>query len=86
MINDFAKVIIQQNNPHLCRSMYAKWIPIAWYELYHFLALFVAIGLNKRPYLKDYWSQNDIYYRPWYHKIMLSERYEPYHVECRWYR
>ena len=62
MINDFANVKIQQNNPHLRRSMYAKWVPIARYEVYNFLALFVATSLKKRPYLKDYWSQNNIYY------------------------
>ena len=61
--------------------MYAKWIPITLYELYNFLALFVATGLNGRPYLKDYWSQNNIYYTRWYHKMMSRERYKAiYHT------
>lgn len=59
--------------------MYSKWKPITRYELLKYFGICIAMGIDKRPTVKDYWSTNDFYQTPWYGKTMPRERFEAIH-------
>lgn len=81
MINNHAKHKIELNTPPRRRSVYRLWKPIDRHELYKTLAILIAMGLDKRPEIRDYWSQFSPDYTPWYHKMIGRERFEAiYHT------
>lgn len=75
MINDYAQHKISVNNPPRRRSVYSNWRPISQPEFYKFLAVLIAMGLDKRPALKDYWSTYPSYYTPWFGQIFPRDRF-----------
>ena len=48
----------QQNNRNTCR--YTKWYPITRNELYKMFAVIIAMGIDYRPNLYDYWSMDTL--------------------------
>lgn len=81
MINEFAEYKKRINNPPRRRSVYNTWKPIDRHELLKFLAVLVAMGLNKKPSIKDYWSTFAPQYNPWYHEMFPRDRFEAiYHT------
>ena len=76
LINEFATYKLQQNNPATKRSRYTKWYPITTYELYKMFAVLIAMGIDHRPNLSDYWSMDTFNYSPWYHELFPRDRFE----------
>ena len=76
LTNEFATYAIQQNNPCRRRSKYSKWYPITRYELLKLFAVLIAMGIERRPNLYDYWSISGFNYTPWYHKLFLRGIFE----------
>ena len=81
MINEFGEYKKLINNPPKRRSVYNTWKPIDRHELLKFLAVLIAMGLNKKTSIKDYWTTFPPQYNPWYHKMFPRERFEAiYHT------
>ena len=76
LINDFATYKLQQNNPNRRRSRYLKWYPITRYELYKMFAVIIAMGIDRRPNISDYWSMDTFNCTPWYHEFFPRDRFE----------
>ena len=78
-INDFADVRIRKNTPARRRSRftYDNWTPVNEAELYKYIAVVTAMGIDNRPSLRDYWSTADPFLdTPWYNKMFHRERFE----------
>ena len=73
LINEFATYTTQKNNPCQQRSKYSKWYPIARYDLLKLFAVVIAMGIERRPNLSNYWSINSFNYTPWYHETLYSK-------------
>ena len=81
-INDYAKIQVQKNTPARRRSIYASWVPITNYELIKFIGVVQAMGIDKRPAIRDYFSpKRPSLYTPWFHQMFTRERFESiYHT------
>ena len=81
-INDYAKLQVNKNTPARKRSIYASWVPITYYELIKFIGVVQAMGIDKRPAIRDYFTPNrPSLYTPWYHQMFTRERFESiYHT------
>ncbi|KAK3760793.1 hypothetical protein RRG08_064778 [Elysia crispata] len=73
-INAYAEVQIQKNTPLTKHSRYRDWEPIDRYQLSKFLAVLIAMGMDPRPYISDFWSTNGRLYTPWYEAVMFPRR------------
>ena len=81
MINDHADYKKRLNNPPRKNSVYNRWTAIDRHELLKFLAVLIAMGLNKKPSIKDYWSTFKPQHTPWYSTIFQRNRFEDiYHT------
>ena len=76
LIYDFAIYKLQQNNPNRRRSRYLKWYPITRYELYKMFTVIIAMGIDRKPNICDYWSMDTFNYTPWYHELFPRDRFE----------
>lgn len=76
LINKFAAMKNQINNPPKKHSVAQTWVPVTKYELVKFIAVFTAMGLDKRPWVRDYWSQKSHLQTPWYAKLFSRSRFE----------
>ena len=52
------------------RSVYTTWQCVDRYELLKYLEINIAMGIDERPSLKDYWSSCDFFQTPWYSKML----------------
>ena len=75
-INAFAKVKINKNTPPSKRSRFGHMDPMTEMELYKFIAVVIAMGMDKRPFLRDYWSDFAPFQTPWYKRMFQRERFE----------
>ena len=75
-INAFATVKIQKNTPPTKRSRFGHMDPMTEMELYKFIAVVIAMGMDKRPFLRDYWSDFAPFQTPWYKGMFQRERFE----------
>ena len=85
MINDFAHYKIQLNTPCLRRSVCNSWVPVMQYDLIKMIALLIAMELDKRPYISDYWLTDEMKHIPWYFSLFSHERFQnnlPGNVTC----
>ena len=81
MINEFAARKLIINNPARRRSVYSNWKPVTDSELLKFLAVLIAMGLNKRPSVKDYWSKFPVNFSPWFGQMFPTDWFEAiYHT------
>ncbi|GFO33695.1 PiggyBac transposable element-derived protein 4-like [Plakobranchus ocellatus] len=55
-INSYAEKRVQMNRPAKKRSLLSLWTPITLGELYRYFAILIAMGLNKRPKVRNFWS------------------------------
>ena len=76
MINAFADRKVQMNTPANKGSMFSSWVPIDRHELMKFLAVLIGMGLDKRPTIKDYWSNRENLKTPWYSAMFSRNRFE----------
>ena len=56
--------------------MFYNWQPVDKYEMLKFIAVLVAMGLDKRPSVKDYWAEFPSFYCNWYHQLFRRDRFE----------
>ena len=70
-INSFAEQRITQQSPLSQRSTLRDWVPIGRCELFKLLAVLIAMGMNKKNDIKNYWSTVGHKYTPWY-KLMFG--------------
>ena len=81
LINEYAAERKQQNTPARRRSVFGNLKPVTKSELLKLLSVLIAMGFNKRPSIKDYWSTFPADYTPWYHKMFARDRFEAiYHT------
>ncbi|KAK3791487.1 hypothetical protein RRG08_055512 [Elysia crispata] len=78
-INQYAQVKIRMNNPPTKRSRLSNWTDISVPELLKYFAVLIAMGIDKRASLVDYWSQKPYMYTKWYHEIFPRDRFELIH-------
>ena len=76
LINDYANQKIQLNNPPTRRSMFTSWYPVTRHELLKLIAVIIAMGIDRRPQMRDYWSMDPLNYIPWYHEIFSRDKFE----------
>ena len=76
LINEYAAHKLQENLPARQYSRFANWTPVTRYELLKLIAILIAMGIDRRPNLDDYWSMTTFNYTPWYHKIFSRNRFE----------
>ena len=61
--------------------MYANFEPVETEEMYRFLAIVIAMGLDPRSSVKKYYSTKGYLNTPWYKQIMKQRRFEAlYHT------
>ena len=75
IIHEYASYKVQLNNPPTKCSRYNNWTPVSRYEILKFIAVLIAMGLNKRPKVSDYWSINEIYHTEWFGSIFSRNRF-----------
>ncbi len=81
MINTFAAHKMMMNNPPRRRSVYKTWKPVTDSEMLKFFAVLIAMGLNHRPSIKDYWSLFPVNHSPWFGQMFPRDRFEAiYHT------
>ena len=81
LINDYAQKQTQMNTPARRRSVFANMKPVNNVDILKLMSVLIAMGLNKRPSIKDYWSKFPADYSPWYHKMFPRDRFEAiYHT------
>lgn len=78
-INEYAKTKLMINTPFQKDSRYKKWCPLDRYQLLKYLAVLIAMGIDRRPCIDDYWRLDGIYYTPWYHQIFSRDRFKLIH-------
>ena len=69
-INSYAEERVKMNRPA------KNWTPVALAELFRYLAVLIAMGLNKRPKFRDFWSTKKHQYNRWYRDMLIRERFE----------
>ena len=82
-INSFASYKMQINSPCLSSSIFSSWTPINKCDLVKFIDVMVAMGLDKRPSIKNYWSLTDIY-RTYQGKTLCFQEIDSrqYTIQC----
>ena len=69
LMNESAKYKTQKNLPTQKYSRYVNWYIAARYQLFRLFAVLIAMGIDRRPNIYDYWSMDTFKYTPWYHDI-----------------
>lgn len=81
MINEYGAMKVQMNTPARKRSLYHNWKDITTGELLKLLAVLIAMGMDKRTCIRDYWSTSIVNDTPLYAKMFSRERFEAiYHT------
>ncbi|KAI8733770.1 piggyBac transposable element-derived protein 4 [Biomphalaria glabrata] len=74
-INAYALKKVKQNTPLRRRSRFQNWKPVTKYEMIKFLATTMAMGLNKKPSIQDYFSTDDIFFTPFFSEMFERDRF-----------
>ena len=74
-INSFAENKCQQSNKRSKDSVFASWKLTNCYELMKFIAVVVAIGLDERAWMSDYWSTVGHYETNWCKTFFSRKRF-----------
>lgn len=69
MTNIFADMKFALNQPAKQYSLYSSWKPVEKFDPIKFISIVIAMGLDKRLEIKDYWSTNDTLATPWYNDL-----------------
>ena len=81
LINEYAMEKVNLNRPARRRSVYENWTNMTLAVLYKFPAVLIAMGINRKPSIRIYWSTSEETYTPWYRQIFSRERFESiYHT------
>ena len=76
-INSYGELRVQKNSPARKRSRFGVWKPTTESEMYKYLAVVTAMGIDKRPHIRDYWATQDAFLdTPWYNRMFPRERFE----------
>ena len=68
-----------ENNLAKHMPVYANWRRVDCYQLLKYLTINIAMGLDKRLSLKNYWSSCDFFQTLWYSVMMSQTRYKVIH-------
>ena len=80
-INEYAVQKTATSLPARRRSVIYQWRPVTINEMKKFLAVLIAMGITKRPTIKDYWTINPVEECSWYSQMFPRERFEAiYHT------
>ena len=72
--NLYARQII--NNQTVTRkSRLNDWVPTSIEEMKNFLGLVIAMGLNHKPSIKNYWSKDPLYAQNFFPRVMSRDRF-----------
>ncbi|CAG0902355.1 unnamed protein product [Cyprideis torosa] len=76
MTNQYAILKIMKNSPAKSqRSFVFTWTPTTVDEMRRVLAVILAMGLNRKPQIRDYFSNNPIFRQPWFKNTLTGERF-----------
>ena len=78
-INDYAKLKCQLNNPPRKRSVYKDWRDVTLTEMYRYLSILVAMGMDNKPRFRDYWSTKPHMKCEWFNDMLVRDRFEAIH-------
>ncbi|XP_005113519.1 piggyBac transposable element-derived protein 4-like, partial [Aplysia californica] len=80
--NEYAEKRCMPHRPSIRkRSVYHTWEKVSEYEMVKFFCVLIAMGLEVRPSVRDYWSTEEIMYNAFYHTMFRRERFESiYHT------
>lgn len=57
-------------------SAFKNWVPLEISEFWRFYALCLAMGITRKPAIKDYWSLDEVVITPFFSKILSRNRYK----------
>ena len=78
--NDVQQELIKTINLYAAEKL-ETFKEVEHHELVRVIAILIAMGLDKRPDIKAYWSTNDIYHTPWFSNMMPRNRFQQiYHT------
>ena len=76
-MNEYAEKLVALNTPAKRYSIYQNFKPIDIGEYYRFMAILIAMGLDPRPRVKDFWADKIPHmHTPWYNQTMSRNRFE----------
>ncbi|GFO02956.1 PiggyBac transposable element-derived protein 4 [Plakobranchus ocellatus] len=75
-INRYAQVQVQKHTPPTRHSRYSKWTDLSKEELFKFLAVLTAMGIDERDRLEDYRSEHMALYTPFHSQMFSQTRFE----------
>ncbi|XP_005096437.1 piggyBac transposable element-derived protein 4 [Aplysia californica] len=80
--NEYAEERCRPQRPCIRkRSVHQTWEPVSEYERVKFFCVLIAMGLEVRPSVHDYWSTEEIMYNAFYHTMFRRERFKSiYHT------
>lgn len=73
--NRFAKEKIQMNTPLRKRSIWSEWTDVTLQEMKAFLGLLINMGMNPRPDLQSYFSEDWIDKMPFFKDVFSRSRF-----------
>ena len=78
-INDYAKQKCQLNNPPRKQSVYKEWRDVTLTEMYRYLSVLIAMGMDNKPRFRDYWSTKPHMKCEWFNDMLVRDRFEAIH-------
>lgn len=73
--NRYAIEKIQKITPLRKRSIWWSWQPVTLLEMKAFIGLLINMGLNPKPEIEDYFSNDDVDYQPFFKSILSKQRF-----------
>lgn len=73
--NLFATDFLANSTPTV-QSRFNEWKQVASYEIRHFVALSILMGINTLPSIPDYWSTSILFHNPAYSAVMSRNRFQ----------
>lgn len=74
--NRYAKEKIQKSTPLRKRSVWWSWQPITLQEMKAFFGLLINMGMNPKPEIDDYFSNDVVDYQPFFKSILSKQRFQ----------
>lgn len=73
--NRYAAEKIQKNTPLQKKSIWLSWKDLTLEELKAFFGLIINMGMNEKPEIGDYFSNNWVDYQPFFKDVFSKERF-----------
>ncbi|CAG5132315.1 unnamed protein product, partial [Candidula unifasciata] len=75
LFDDEVRTSLKQNNPARKHAVFASWNNLGIYELYKFSAVQMAMGICKRPSIRDYFSTRNVFSTSFYSQTFSRNRF-----------